>query len=218
MKNIILSLIVIGVVIFAGSWVFGGISQKQRGPVVVANLADSQTSPDAQGSTTPTTTQTQDTKTHMITIETNYGKIVFETYTADAPNTVANFITLAEKKFYNGLTFHRIIKGFMIQGGDPKGDGTGGPGYQFADELNPDTASYKAGYKKGVVAMANAGPNTNGSQFFIMTADYPLPNNYTIFGKVVSGQDVVDKIAGVKTGTNDKPITPVIMKTVTVKQ
>jgi cyclophilin family peptidyl-prolyl cis-trans isomerase len=118
--------------------------------------------------------------------------------------------------FYNRLTFHRVIKGFMIQGGDPNGTGTGGPGYQFADELNPNTASYKAGYKKGVVAMANAGPNTNGSQFFIMTADYPLPNLYTIFGKVVSGQDVVDTIANVKTGPNDKPDSPVTMKTVSV--
>ena len=152
----------------------------------------------------------------MITIDTNYGKIVFETYDTDAPKTVANFVTLANKGFYNGLIFHRVIKGFMIQGGDPKGTGTGGPGYQFADELDPNTASYKAGYKKGVVAMANSGPNTNGSQFFIMTEDYPLPNNYTIFGKVVSGQDVVDVIANVKTGQNDKPISPVVMNSVSV--
>jgi cyclophilin family peptidyl-prolyl cis-trans isomerase len=152
----------------------------------------------------------------MITIDTNYGKIVFETYDSDAPNTVKNFVTLANKGFYNGLIFHRVIKGFMIQGGDPNGTGTGGPGYQFADELNPTTASYKAGYKKGVVAMANAGPNTNGSQFFIMADDYPLPNNYTIFGKVVSGQDVVDTIDNVQTGANDKPVSPVTMKTVTV--
>src|SRR6185295_816241 len=97
-------------------------------------------------------------KTHMVTIETNYGKIVFETYDADAPNTVKNFITLAGKGFYENVIFHRVIKGFMIQGGDPTGTGTGGPGYKFNDELNPATASYKAGYKKGVVAMANAGP------------------------------------------------------------
>jgi len=153
----------------------------------------------------------------MITIDTNYGAIVFEAYDTDAPNTVKNFISLADKGFYNGLTFHRVIKGFMIQGGDPTGDGTGGPGYKFADELNPSAPSYKAGYVKGVVAMANAGPDTNGSQFFIMTADYPLPNNYTIFGKVVSGQDTVDKIANLPTGANDKPVSPVIMRTVTVK-
>ena len=105
----------------------------------------------------------------------------------------------------------------MIQGGDPNGNGTGGPGYKFDDELNPNTASYKAGYKKGVVAMANAGPNTNGSQFFIMHADYALPHAYTIFGKVVEGQDVVDKIANVKVGANDKPVNPVIIKSVTLK-
>jgi cyclophilin family peptidyl-prolyl cis-trans isomerase len=170
------------------------------------------------GTVTPTPpVTTNNKKSHMITIDTNYGKIVLETYDADAPKTVENFVTLANKGFYDGLIFHRVIKGFMIQGGDPQGTGMGGPGYQFADELNPATPSYKAGYKKGVVAMANAGPNTNGSQFFIMTEDYPLPNNYTIFGHVVSGQDVVDAIANVKTGANDKPIYPVTMKKVTVE-
>lgn len=153
----------------------------------------------------------------MIKIETNFGDIVFEVYQSDAPKTVENFVNLANKGFYNGLIFHRVIKGFMIQGGDPNGNGTGGPGYKFADELNPNTPSYKAGYKKGVVAMANAGPNTNGSQFFIMLEDYPLPNNYTIFGKVVSGQDVVDKIGSVKTDGNDKPLENVVMKKVTVQ-
>ncbi len=152
-----------------------------------------------------------------IKIETNYGDIVFETYPKDAPKTVSNFVSLANKGFYNGLIFHRVISGFMIQGGDPLGNGTGGPGYKFEDELNPNTDSYKAGYKKGVVAMANAGPKTNGSQFFIMLEDYPLPNNYTIFGKVISGQDVVDKIGKVKTNTNDKPISDVVMKKVTVQ-
>jgi cyclophilin family peptidyl-prolyl cis-trans isomerase len=155
---------------------------------------------------------------NLVIIKTNFGDIKFQTYDADAPKTVQNFITLAEKGFYDNLTFHRIIKGFMIQGGDPKGDGTGGPGYTFEDELNPETESYKAGYKKGVVAMANAGPNTNGSQFFIMLEDYPLPNSYTIFGKVVEGQDVVDKIGQVETGTNDKPLNPVIIESVKVSK
>ncbi|MCX6712335.1 MAG: peptidylprolyl isomerase [Candidatus Vogelbacteria bacterium] len=152
----------------------------------------------------------------LVTLETSLGTIQFETYNQDAPNTVANFVKLAEKGFYNGVIFHRVIKGFMIQGGDPTGTGTGGPGYQFADELNSATPSYKAGYKKGVVAMANAGPNTNGSQFFIMHEDYALPNAYTIFGKVVKGQDIVDKIANVKVDANDKPLTPVVIKNVTV--
>lgn len=151
---------------------------------------------------------------HLVVLETNFGEIQFETYDKDAPKTVDNFITLAKKGFYDNLTFHRVIKGFMIQGGDPNGNGTGGPGYKFDDELNPNTESYKTGYKKGVVAMANAGPNTNGSQFFIMLEDYPLPNNYTIFGKVVKGQEVVDKIGSVKTGANDKPNDPVVMKKV----
>ena len=214
MKNIILSILVIGIVIALGYYLFSG--NQNKNPEISGTLISTSTEAVSTDATSTINTQSNNQKSHMITIDTNYGKIIFETYDSDAPNTVANFVTLADKGFYNGLTFHRVIKGFMIQGGDPKGDGTGGPGYQFADELNPATASYKAGYVKGVVAMANAGPNTNGSQFFIMTADYPLPNNYTIFGKVVSGQDVVDKIANVQTGANDKPVSPVIMKTVSV--
>lgn len=161
--------------------------------------------------------KSEEKKETMITIETNFGVIKFKTYDSDAPKTVANFVSLANKGFYNGLTFHRVIRGFMIQGGDPIGNGTGGPGYKFEDELNPATQSYKEGYKKGVVAMANAGPNTNGSQFFIMLQDYPLPNLYTIFGRVVEGQEIVDKIGEVKTDeSNDKPLTPVVMKSVVV--
>jgi len=153
---------------------------------------------------------------NKVTIDTNFGKIVLELYEKDAPKTVENFKTLAEKGFYNNLIFHRVISGFMIQGGDPSGNGTGGPGYKFEDELNPNTASYKTGYKKGVLAMANSGPNTNGSQFFIMLENYPLPHNYTIFGHVVSGQEVVDAIGKTKTGANDRPVAPVVMKSVTV--
>ncbi|TSC70327.1 MAG: peptidyl-prolyl cis-trans isomerase-like 1 [Parcubacteria group bacterium Gr01-1014_46] len=223
MKNLILSIVVVGLIIWGGYYLFKDdkSSQNNSGLATSTDLYSTST-PVFEDGTLPAednvqTSTEQNKKTHMITIETNYGKIVFETYEADAPNTVKNFITLADKGFYNGLTFHRVIKGFMIQGGDPNGNGTGGPGYKFDDELNPNTPSYKAGYKKGVVAMANAGPNTNGSQFFIMHADYPLPNSYTIFGKVVSGQDVVDKIANVTVGANDKPITSVVMKTVTTK-
>ena len=158
-------------------------------------------------------------------IETSLGAVVVRLYSEDAPNTVANFQKLAGEKYYDGLTFHRVIPGFMVQGGDPnctpdrsKGAcGTGGPGYKFADELNPNTASAKEGYKKGVLAMANAGPNTNGSQFFIMVADVPLPYNYTIFGKVVSGQDVADKISMVETGMNDRPADAVVIKKVNVQ-
>ncbi len=212
MKNIVLSIVVIALLVLGGYFLFSGDKSEK---IDVPNVQQVSTSTEVVGAVA-TTSDIINKKSNMITIETNYGKIVFETYNSDAPKTVENFTTLANKGFYNGLTFHRVIKGFMIQGGDPNGTGTGGPGYKFDDELNPNTASYKAGYKKGVVAMANAGPNTNGSQFFIMTADYPLPNSYTIFGKVVSGQDVVDTIANVQTGANDRPATPVVMKTVSV--
>ncbi len=151
-----------------------------------------------------------------VLIQTSLGDITLELYNEDAPKTAENFVTLANKGFYNGLTFHRVIKGFMIQGGDPNGNGTGGPGYKFADELNPATESYKAGYKKGVVAMANSGPNTNGSQFFIMHADYPLPNNYTIFGKVISGMEIVDKIVAVPRDPRDNPIDKILINKVSV--
>lgn len=173
-----------------------------------------------KGPNEPSVSAISTTKNFMnkVTIETNKGTIVFETYDADAPNTAKNFITLANKGFYDGLIYHRVINGFMIQGGDPTGTGTGGPGYQFADELNPNTPSYKAGYVRGTVAMANSGPNTNGSQFFIMQKDNPLPHNYTIFGRVISGMDVVDAIASVKTGTADKPVEAVVMTKVTVTQ
>jgi cyclophilin family peptidyl-prolyl cis-trans isomerase len=120
-------------------------------------------------------------------IETNKGTIEFEIF-PEAPKAASNFITLSKDGFYNGLTFHRVVPGVVIQGGDPAGNGTGGPGYQFEDE--PVTRKYT----KGIVAMANAGPNTNGSQFFIMLADNDLPPSYTIFGQVIKGQDVVDKI------------------------
>lgn len=155
---------------------------------------------------------------HIVIIKTNMGEIRFATYDADAPKTVNNFITLAQKGFYDGVIFHRVIDGFMIQGGDPIGTGTGGPGYTFEDELNPQADSYKEGYKKGVVAMANAGPNTNGSQFFIMVADYPLPHQYTIFGKVVLGQEAVDAIAKTKTGPSDRPVSSILMEKVTVSE
>ena len=146
-------------------------------------------------------------------IKTSKGDINLELYADQTPLTTANFINLAVRGYYDNLKFHRVIPDFMIQGGCPYGTGTGGPGYKFKDEFNA-TLKHKG---SGVLSMANAGPGTNGSQFFIMTEDYPLPNNYTIFGKVVSGQDVVDTIANLPKGQNDKPNSPVIMKTVTVE-
>ncbi len=143
------------------------------------------------------------------TLDTNFGKIVIEFYNDDAPKTADNFKKLASEGFYNKVIFHRVINGFMVQGGDPTGTGTGGPGYKFDDEIKKESALYKTGYKKGIVAMANSGPNTNGSQFFIMHKDYPLPPSYTIFAKVTEGQDVVDKIATTPTDSSDKPQKPV---------
>jgi cyclophilin family peptidyl-prolyl cis-trans isomerase len=172
-----------------------------------------------QWSTTSSTTNLNPKNNmHNITLETSKGTIVFETYDADAPKTSENFITLANKGFYNGVIFHRVIEGFMIQGGDPTGTGMGGPGYKFADELNPATASYKGGYTRGTVAMANSGPNTNGSQFFIMHKDYPLPNSYTIFGKVIQGMEVVDAIATTPVDGSDKPLSPITINKVAVTE
>jgi cyclophilin family peptidyl-prolyl cis-trans isomerase len=153
-------------------------------------------------------------------IKTNKGTIKFELLEGDAPKTTENFRLLAEKGFYDGVIFHRVIKGFMIQGGDPTGTGRGGAsawGGRFDDEINRSSEVYQRGYKAGTVAMANAGPNTNGSQFFIMHVDYPLPPSYTIFGRVTEGQDVVDAIANTATGPNDKPAQPVTMEKVTIE-
>ncbi|MEX0756512.1 MAG: peptidylprolyl isomerase, partial [Acidimicrobiia bacterium] len=128
-------------------------------------------------------------KTYTAVLDTNHGEITLELDAGRSPLTVNNFVFLAREGFYDGVIFHRIIRGFMLQGGDPTGTGTGGPGYKFDDELE---ASRSRGYKVGTLAMANAGPNTNGSQFFIMHADYPLPPNYNVFGKTLDGLDVVD--------------------------
>jgi cyclophilin family peptidyl-prolyl cis-trans isomerase len=154
-------------------------------------------------------------------IQTNKGTIRFELLETDAPKTTENFRLLAERGFYDGVIFHRVIKGFMIQGGDPTGTGRGGAsawGGRFNDEINSSSDVYKRGYKAGTVAMANAGPNTNGSQFFIMHVDYPLPPSYTIFGRVTEGQDVVDQIASTARDGNDKPLSPVTMEKVTVEE
>ncbi len=153
-------------------------------------------------------------------LQTNKGTIRFELLEADAPKTTENFRLLAERGYYNGIIFHRVIKGFMIQGGDPTGTGRGGEsawGGRFNDEIKSSSPVYQRGYKAGTVAMANAGPNTNGSQFFIMHADYPLPASYTIFGRVTEGQDVVDTIATTQTDRNDRPTSEVKMEQVSIE-
>lgn len=156
----------------------------------------------------------------IVVIETNMGNIEIEMYRSDAPKTVENFVQLAKKGYYDGIIFHRVISGFVIQGGDPTGTGSGGEsiyGKKFEDEINKSAEIYKTGYKRGVVAMANAGPNTNGSQFFICHKDINLPPSYTIFGKVVEGMDTVDKIATTKTGPGDRPVEKMVMKKVHLK-
>ena len=156
-----------------------------------------------------------------VTLNTNMGDITIEFLGELAPNTVANFVKLAQEHFYNGVKFHRVIKGFMIQGGDPltKDDtkinlwGTGGPGYAFADEIHKNNKN-----DIGTIAMANSGTNTNGSQFFINTANNNfLDGKHTVFGKVVSGLDIVKKIENTATNAGDRPITPVIINSITLK-
>jgi len=146
------------------------------------------------------------------TLQTNHGSIAIELFDDDAPKTVENFKKLAQDGFYDGVIFHRVIRDFMIQGGDPTGTGSGGPGYQFEDEFNDHKV------ERGALAMANAGPNTNGSQFFIVTADACpwLDGKHTVFGRVTSGLDVVDAIEQVDTGPGDKPRDDVRIESVEV--
>src|SRR5687767_1975050 len=159
------------------------------------------------------------------TIETDKGPIELEFLPMVAPKAVENFRLLAERGYYDNLTFHRIVKGFMIQGGDPTGDGTGGEsawGGTFEDEIKPDSPTYSNGYRRGVLAMANAGPDTNGSQFFIMHQDYPLPPAYVIFARVTKGIEVVDALAETPTtrgpdGGMSQPLTPPRIKKVTIR-
>jgi cyclophilin family peptidyl-prolyl cis-trans isomerase len=187
-------------------------------PVTTQNI----TTPEPSLSTNPASPEAQKKTMQTATLATNFGTIVINLNTESAPNTTANFIKLAQSGFYNGVRFHRVINDFMIQTGDPQSKdlskksvwGTGGPGYQFADELTG-----KETYQQGTVAMANAGPNTNGSQFFIVTAHpgYPLPPNYTVFGTVEKGLDVALKIQEVTTETNDRPVDDVIIEKITVE-
>jgi peptidyl-prolyl cis-trans isomerase B (cyclophilin B) len=148
------------------------------------------------------------------TLHTNHGPIDVELHDADAPKTVENFRKLASDGFYDGVVFHRVIPDFMIQGGDPTGTGTGGPGYTFEDEFNDHKV------ERGALAMANAGPNTNGSQFFIVTAEATpwLDGKHTVFGRVTNGMDVVDAISQVGTDANDKPREAVVIERVELSQ
>jgi len=211
MQNIINTLLAVGVVGLIG-WVLikpnptattqTTIEEPSPMPTSKANVKSAKQYEKAE-------TVTKKGKSYSAIIKTTAGDITVE-LSKETPITTNNFVFLAKEKFYEGVIFHRVISGFMIQGGDPTGTGMGDPGYKFADE------PFAGDYKKGTIAMANSGPNTNGSQFFIMHTDYPLPPNYTIFGKTTAGLDVVDKIATTKTGPNDRPVEAITIKSVEI--
>ncbi len=222
-------LLAIGVLIFAVmKWITPQSKSALIPPLSQTTLAPSPPLPTPTAvPLIPTAIPTQIPKQPVMTIDqkklytailhTDKGDIEIALTAKETPITANNFVFLARSGFYNGTPFHRVMKGFMIQGGDPKGDGTGGPGYKFNDE--PITGAYL----RGTVAMANAGPNTNGSQFFIMHADYALPKNYVIFGNVTKGIEVVDAIATApvtqsSSGEQSKPITPVRVISVNVPE
>jgi cyclophilin family peptidyl-prolyl cis-trans isomerase len=178
---------------------------------------------DTQGQSIQITSPTQEPKNQMnkkysATINTTQGSFTIQLNDTQTPKTVNNFVTLSKKGFYDNTIFHRVIKGFMIQGGDPTGTGAGGPGYTFEDE------PFAGEYKRGIVAMANSGPDTNGSQFFIMHKDSnSLPKNYVIFGNVTEGLHIIDKIAEAPVGKNDmgelsKPEKPVKITSIEIKE
>lgn len=176
----------------------------------------SESSPLAVSEAKPPAMEIDVNKQYQAILNTSAGEITIQLNARQTPVTVNNFVHLARTNFYDQTIFHRVLKGFMIQGGDPRGDGTGGPGYTFADE------AFEGEYTRGTIAMANAGPNTNGSQFFIMHQDYPLPKNYVIFGKVTAGLDAVDKIAEAATklnpgsGENSTPVSPVTVNSIQI--
>ncbi|MEG6584654.1 peptidylprolyl isomerase [Dendrosporobacter sp. 1207_IL3150] len=175
------------------------------------NLPPSPTQPDIS----PKQTEVTGKKNSIAVFETSKGSFKVELFEDKAPKTTKNFITLVNKGFYNGLIFHRVIDGFMIQGGDPKGNGTGGPGYTIPDEFDSSLRHSS----EGILSMANAGPNTGGSQFFITLEATPwLDNKHSVFGKVVEGIEVVRAIGKVKTKAQDKPIEDVVVKKITIEE
>lgn len=156
-------------------------------------------------------------KEYQVVLATSEGELTIKLDTLNTPKTANNFAFLAKEGFYDNTIFHRVIKDFMVQGGDPTGTGTGSPGYKFADEY------LEGEYTLGKIAMANSGPDTNGSQFFLMHADYPLPNNYVIFGEITNGLDVLDKLANTPVkanamGENSSPVKPPVITTATVEE
>jgi cyclophilin family peptidyl-prolyl cis-trans isomerase len=203
--KLILILIFIPVLIFAVAII---LNDKNFGDAPFKSPDDLVKEAKKKDTLVPPSTKVDITKDYKAILKTSLGDIEIKINAIDTPITATNFIYLSKLGFYNNTIFHRVIKDFMIQGGDPKGNGTGGPGYVFRDE------PIEEDYKRGTVAMANSGPNTNGSQFFIMHQDRDLPKSYVIFGKVTKGIEVVDKIANVPvqdsgTGEVSQPVTPV---------
>lgn len=215
-------LVVLIVVLFASGILKNPFSQKEKGEIIkeetqeLVNTQNKENNMEQKTNEVGTPTmEINMEKKYTAVLHTDLGDISVLLYAKETPITANNFVSLTKKGLYNGTIFHRVIRGFMIQGGDPLGTGMGGPGYKFNDE------PFQGEYTRGTVAMANAGPNTNGSQFFIMHADVPLPKNYVIFGNVVSGLDVVDKIASAEVVSNaggepSKPKTPVVVKSVDI--
>jgi len=183
--------------------------------LLVAGCSSNPSTPPAPAAPDNTQKQTISKKNSVAKFQTSKGDFAIELFEDKAPITTKNFIDLVNKKFYDGQIFHRIIDGFMIQGGDPKGNGTGGPGYKIPDEFHPDLKHDAV----GILSMANAGPNTGGSQFFITLAPTPhLDKQHAVFGKVTAGLDVVKTIGKVKTGPMDKPVEDVVIKKITIEQ
>jgi peptidyl-prolyl cis-trans isomerase B (cyclophilin B) len=240
MKNFIkygLPLITIIVIFIIGFYLFRPPSTTSSG--TVAEGCNIKFQPDVKKYTEYPTMCINENKTYTATIETSMGNIVMNLLPKAAPKTVNSFVFLAKSGFFNNLLFHRVIPSFVIQGGDPNGDGTGGPGYQFADEISATALGLSQstikdneslGYKydnslptvkilAGTLAMANSGPNTNGSQFYIALTDQPaLDGKYTPFGEVTSGMDIANEIAAVKTDSSNKPLTNVVIKTISITE
>ena len=211
--GIIIIVFTIGAMII-GVWLLSRTNNTPSKEITVTDNSASTSAVKKQYAKAPAM-QIDTTKTYEATMETSKGTMVFSLFADETPVTVNNFVFLSQAGFYNSTVFHRIIADFMIQGGDPKGNGTGSPGYKFADE--PITREYT----RGILAMANSGPDTNGSQFFIMTTDTPLPKNYVIFGSLISGSEVLDAIAQTKVTNNgygefSKPIEKVTINKITI--
>jgi cyclophilin family peptidyl-prolyl cis-trans isomerase len=216
-ENIKPTVVAIVVILVGAFFIFKSLKKEEVVEMPTQKQVQSQEqSPADDSKLSPPTGEVLDqTKKYTVTLKTSEGNIVIEMNQGQTPKTIENFVTLAQKGFYDGTVFHRVIEGFMIQGGDPEGTGRGGPGYRFEDE------AFDGEYVRGAIAMANAGPNTNGSQFFILHQNYDLPKSYTIFGTVKEGLEVVDAIATAEVtpntmGESSVPANPVTVESVEV--